>query len=209
MKIGMIGSGNVGSALAGGWIKAGHDICFGSREPNGEKMKALLKQLGVHACAETPPVAARWGEVVVLATPYHAAQSIVQSLGDLGGKVLIDSTNPLGSKMELVVGYTTSAAEQIAGWARNARVVKAYNITGAGNSANPNYPGGKALMLFCGDDADARSVVSRLTSDLGLDWIDFGPLSNARLLEPLGGIWVTLAYKQGFGPNMAFGLLKR
>ncbi len=208
MKIAIVGSGRVGTALAGGWVKAGHDICFGSRDPNGAKVAELLKQLGPHTCADSPAEAARWAEVVVLATPYHAAQSSVQALGDLGGKVLIDTTNVV-SNGQLTVGFTTSGAEQIAGWARNARVVKAFNITGAATMANPQYPDGKASMLFCGDDPAARAVVKGLVADLGFDALEFGELANARLLEPLAMAWIRLAFTLGYGPNIAFRLMKR
>ena len=209
MKIAIIGSGRVGAALAGGWIKAGHDVCFGSREPQGEKITTLLAKLGPHACADTPAGAARWGEVVMLAVPYHATQATVQALGDLGGKVLIDASNPVGAEGQLAVGHNTSAAEQIAGWARNARVVKAFNVTGAGNMANPNFPEGKVSMLFCGDNAADREVVARLIGDLGMDPVDIGPLSQARNLEPMGMVWIGLAFRQGLGPNVAFRLMKR
>jgi 8-hydroxy-5-deazaflavin:NADPH oxidoreductase len=209
MKIAIVGSGNVGKALAEGWVKAGHDICFGSRDPESDKLKGQLKQLGPHACASSPAEAARWAEVVVLATPFHAAQASVQGLGDLHNKVLVDSTNPVGPTGGLAVGYTTSAAEQIAGWAPSAKVVKAFNVTGSGNMLNPRYPQGQAVMLFAGDDAAAKEVVSRLAGDLGFDPVDLGGLSMARYLEPMGMVWITLAYQQGLGRDIAFALLKR
>jgi hypothetical protein len=209
MKIAIFGSGNVGTALAGGWVKAGHEVCFGSREPQGAKISALLARLGPHACADNLAGAARWGEVIVLATPWHTTRAVLEGLGDLGGKVLLDCINPIGADGQLQVGLTTSAAEQIAGWARNTRVVKAFNMTGAGNMANPGYPEGKASMLFCGDDAAARDVAARLIGDLGMDPVDVGPLSMARFLEPMAMVWIGLAYRQGLGPNIAFRLMKR
>lgn len=209
MKIAIIGSGNVGAALASNWIKAGHEITFGTRDVNSDKIKALLANLGAHACADTPAVAAKWGEVVVLATPWQAAQATLAGLGDLGGKPLLDAINPLGANMQLDLGHTTSASEKIAGWASNARVVKAFNVGGAGTMADTHYPDGKPSLFFCGDDADAKKVAAQLAGELGYDPVDCGPLSVARLLEPMAKLWISLAYVQGLGPNVAFRLIRR
>jgi predicted dinucleotide-binding enzyme len=109
----------------------------------------------------------------------------------------------------LALGHTTSAAEAIAQWAQGARVVKAFNSTGANNMLDPNYGGQAASMLICGDDAAAKKVVLDLASELGFDAIDAGALSTARDLEPLAMLWIRLAYVQGLGRNIAFKLLRR
>ncbi len=108
-----------------------------------------------------------------------------------------------------MVGHTTSAGEQVAAWAAGAHVVKAFNSTGAGNMAAPDYGGQKPTMLICGDDAAAKQVVTRLAEELGFEAVDAGPITAARYLEPLAMLWITLAYVRGFGPDIAFKLLKR
>lgn len=109
----------------------------------------------------------------------------------------------------MTIGHTTSAGEAVAGWARGARVVKALNSTGAGNMTDPRYGGERASMFLCGDDGPAKATVSELVRGLGFDVVDAGPLRNARLLEPLAMLWITLAYGLGNGPNIAFRLLRR
>jgi hypothetical protein len=146
--------------------------------------------------------------VVVLATPWDAAQSSIAAAGDLTGKILLDATNPL-QNMKLALGLTTSGAERVASWAVGAAVVKAFNSTGAGNMLNPDYAGQKPTMFICGDDAAAKQVVSGLAEEIGFEAVDAGALTLARYLEPLAGLWITLAYAQGLGPNSAFKLLRR
>ena len=107
------------------------------------------------------------------------------------------------------MGFTTSVAEQIAAAVSGARVVKAFNSTGAGNMDNPDYDGMAASMFICGDDAPAKQVVAQLAQELGFDVVDAGGLTVARYLEPLAFLWVNQAYVQGEGPNIAFKLLRR
>ena len=209
MKIAVIGSGNVGGALGRRWAEGGHDIVFGSRDPEGQKVQALVKSIGSKACATSLADAAKWGEVIVLATPWSAAQQSIQAMGSLNGKILIDTNNPLGPNFTLSVGHTTSAAEQVAGWAPGARVVKAFNVTGSGNMSNPDYGGQKLSMFICGDDAAAKAQVAHLAEELGFDVVDCGALVMARTLEPVAHLWVSLAYAQWLGPNFGFKLLKR
>jgi len=158
--------------------------------------------------------AAAASEVVVLTVPWAAAHDAVRSAGDLTGKVLVDATNPVdmgleGLKQGLLLGHTTSAAEQVAAWARGARVVKAFNITGVGNMHDPRYGSQAATMFLCGDDAEAKAAVTQLGEDLGFEMIDAGPLAIARLLEPLAMLWIHLAVFQGLGPEFAFRLQRR
>src|SRR5690606_34222166 len=110
--------------------------------------------------------AARGSDAVVLATPWHAAEAAIRAAGDLTDSLLIDCTNPLTSDFRtLAVGHTISGAEKVAGWARGARVVKAFNQTGAGNMANPAYPGGRPIMFVCGDDAAGKRIAIELVDD--------------------------------------------
>jgi len=210
MKIAIIGAGNVGGALGKGWAAKGHSVYFGVPEPQSEKTLALLKSIGANARAGNVQDAAANAEIVVFATPWNAAQNAVATAENLAGKIVIDCMNPLAPDLSgLVFGHTTSAAEQVASWAKGARVVKAFNTTGAANMADSRYAGGKPVMCIAGDDAAAKKSVSQLAADLGFDAVDAGPLKNARLLEPFAMLWIYLAVKQGLGPNIAFQLLRR
>ncbi len=209
MKIAILGAGNVGGALGKGWAAKGHSVHFGVPQPQSEKISALLKSIGKNARAGNVHEAAENAEVVVLATPWPAARDAVIAAGKLAGKIVIDCTNPLEPDLSgLTVGHTTSAGEQVAQWATGARVVKAFNTTGAGNMANTHY-GDKEITMCAGDDAAAKSVVMKLAQDLGFEAVDAGPLKIARLLEPFAMLWIYLAIKQGLGPNIAFKLLRR
>src|SRR2546427_551314 len=131
--------------------------------------------------------------------------------GGRGGKILVDATNPLGGGVGegLAVGHTTSGAEQVAGWAPAARVVKAFNTTGWPNMKDPDYAGQPATMLVCGDDEGANRVVADLATSIGFEAIDAGPLRIARLLEPFAMLWIHLALFRGMGTGIAFRLLRR
>ncbi len=210
MKIGIIGTGTVGGTLGKAWAAAGHDVVFGSREPQSGKVRNLLQETGGKARAGSVEEAVASAEVVVLAVPWSAAQKTLRAAGDLDGKVLVDVTNPLAPGMDgLSVGPDTSGGEKVAGWAPGARVVKAFNSTGAENMADPGYGDQRATMFFCGDDADAKGVVAGLGEAIGFEMVDAGPLSNARLLEYLTTLWLQLAIKQGLGRGIAFKLLRR
>src|SRR5262245_46669432 len=125
MKIAIIGAGNVGGALGRGWASAGHEIVFGVREPREAKAQAAARSVGERARAEAVGEAVAAGEVVVLATPWPAARDALTAAGPLRGKILVDTTNPLTPDLSgLVLGHTTSAAEQVAAWSPGARVVK-------------------------------------------------------------------------------------
>lgn len=210
MKIAIIGTGNVGRTLGGRWAKSGHEIIFGARDPRGTKVQQVLASAGANAHAATVREAAAAAPVVVLATPWAATQDVVKSAGNLQGKILVDCTNPIKEGLAgLSVGLTTSAAEQIASWVPGAQVVKAFSTTGTKNMANPLYGSEKITMFICGDDADAKKTVAGLASELGFDVVDTGALLTARYLEPLAMLWVHMAYAAGFGPDIAFKVLKR
>lgn len=210
MKIAIIGAGNVGGALGRGWAAVDHSVSFGVPDPTSDKMRALVNSIGTNARAGTVAEAAANAEAVVLATPWLAAQDAIRAAGSLAGKIVIDCTNPLEPDLSgLVLGHNTSAGEEVAKWAKGARVVKAFNTTGSGNMANTHYDSARPTMCICGDDAAAKASVARLAEDLGFEAVDAGPLRNARLLEPFAMLWIYLAIKQGLGPNIAFKLLRR
>jgi 8-hydroxy-5-deazaflavin:NADPH oxidoreductase len=210
MKIAIIGAGNVGGTLGKGWAKAGHEVVFGVRDTQDAKLQELLATAGARAKATGVREAAASADVIALTVPWSAAQDAVKSIGNLNGKILLDCMNPLKPDLSgLTHGFTTSGGEQVASWAPGARVVKIFNTTGAGNMSNPAYPGGPAVMLYCGDDPAAKKVAAQLASDLGFDPYDVGPLQDARLLEPFALTWIHLAAFQKLGTNFAFRLVKR
>jgi hypothetical protein len=156
------------------------------------------------------PDAVRGAEVVVVATPWNAAEEALRSAGPLAGKVVVDCTNPiLPGLVGLAVGTSESAAERLAATVPDARLVKAFNTTGSANMASPSYGGQRLTMFLCGDDPAARHTVAELARDLGMDPVDAGALAAARYLEPLAMLWIHLAYQQGFGPDFALQLVRR
>jgi predicted dinucleotide-binding enzyme len=210
MKIGIIGSGNVGGALGQRWAAAGHDIKFGVRDTAKPELVALLEKIGVRASAGSVAEAATFGEVVVLTTPWNGTQAAIQSAGNLAGKIVVDCTNPLKADLSgLSIGLDTSGAEQVAQWATGARVVKCFNTTGAENMTNPCFGSDRAVMFLAGDDDAAKAVVLKLGEALGFEMVDAGGLGIARLLEPVAMLWVHLAFKRGIGRDFAFKLLRR
>lgn len=210
MKIGVIGTGNVGKVLGTRWAKSGHQVIFGSRDPQSERIHELLQAAGANARATSAPEAATASEVIVLATPWTGTQQVVQLLGNLSGKIVVDCTNPLEPNLRgLSLGHTASAGELVASWAQGAHVVKAFNMTGAKNMSDPKYGAQSAAMFICGDDAEAKAKVIGLAKELDFDVIDAGPLTVSRYLEPLAMLWIHLAYVQGMGSDFAFAVLRK
>jgi len=120
MRIAIIGAGSVGATLGRAWIKHGEDVIWGLRNPADPKHAALPKER-----VKAPAEAVKEAEVVVIATPWSAAEAAIKSLGSLAGKIVIDCTNPLGmgpDGLQLVLGFNTSAGEQVASWVPGAFV---------------------------------------------------------------------------------------
>jgi predicted dinucleotide-binding enzyme len=212
MNIAILGAGNVGGALGANWAQKGHDIVFGVRDPKAEKVQALLKKIGGKAKAVSPAEAAASADVIVLSTPWPAAEAAIRSMGNLKGKIVLDATNPLTRGPDgigLEIGHAISGGEKVQGWAAGASVFKTLNTTGFGNMANPVFKGVKSVMFVAGDDAAAKPKVMQLVGDLGFEVIDAGPLRNARLLEAHAMLWIDLALARGQGRDFAFGLLRR
>jgi len=210
MKIAIIGAGNVGRTLGNGWAKKGHEIFFGVRNPKDDKTRQLVQSIGTKAQAGTVAEAAAFGQIVVLATPWSAAEAAVRAAGDLRGKTVIDCTNPLKPDFsDLDVGLNTSGAEQVARWAKGAKVFKAFNTTGSNNMADPVINGIRTVMFVCGDDETAKPVVMQLATDIGFDSVDAGKLEQARLLEPWAMLWISLAVRGTLGRDFGFALLRR
>jgi 8-hydroxy-5-deazaflavin:NADPH oxidoreductase len=208
MRIGIVGSGNVGATLGKRFAAAGHQVAFGTRRPESPEMQELAKAAGTRVTSNEE--AARSSEVVVLATPWPATEAAVRGLGDLSGKILLDATNPLKPDLSgLEVGNTSSGGEMVARWAAGARVVKIFNTIGYNVMENPAFGDRAATLFYCGDDAGAKATARELAAGIGFEPVDAGPLTQARALEPLALLWVSLAYVAGQGREIAFQLMKR
>jgi 8-hydroxy-5-deazaflavin:NADPH oxidoreductase len=191
-KITLIGKGHVGAALSEGLRRAGHDV------------RMIGKGGGVKD-------AAAWADVVILAVPYGAIGDVAAELGAAAsGKPVVDATNVLTKEMAMAVGFTTSGAEELQKKLAGAKVVKAFNTVFAQTMNTGTLKGQALFMPVAGDDAAARAAVIGLAKDIGFDAVDAGPLSNARLLEPLGYLNIQLGYvvNKGMGPGIGFALVR-
>ncbi len=210
MKIGVIGSGHVGGTVGTRWAQNGHTVVFSSRNPQSDAMKELLAKNSGNAKAATVEEAVESSDILFLATPWPATQQALEEAGNLNGKILIDAVNPVLPDLSgLECGTSTSAGEMIATWARGAKVVKAMNTVGYNIMDNPSFGADRPAMFYCGDDPEAKQTVKSLVDELGFEALDAGPLKQARVLEPFALLWISLAYPQGFGREIAFKLLRR
>ncbi|MBL8958865.1 MAG: NAD(P)-binding domain-containing protein [Gemmatimonadetes bacterium] len=200
MKIAILGAGRVGTTLGRRFADAGHDVTYAVRDP------AAAKYAGLEPKA-TPAVACADAAIVVLTTPWAAAEAALASAGDLAGKVLIDATNPIGPGMVLTHGTTDSGAEQVARWATGARVVKAFNSIGMEVMANPVFANGRSVLWLCGDDAAAVDAVASLGASIGFEPVRLGPLARARFQEPAALVWITATGTMG--REFSWGVLRR
>ena len=213
MRIGVLGSGDVGRVLGAGLAGLGHDVKLGSRDPGQDKLKAWSKETGPKASTGTFAEAAAFGEIVILATLWTGTKSALDLAGpkNLNGKVLIDATNPLDfSTMPpgLAVSGKDSAGEQVQRWVPRAHVVKAFNVVGNQHMVKPSFPSGPPDMFICGNDDGAKASVTSLGKELGWPVVDMGGIENSRYLESLAMLWI-LYYFQTRNGNHAFKLLKK
>jgi predicted dinucleotide-binding enzyme len=189
-KVGIIGDGNVGSALRRGLERAGYQVRAVGKNP------AEVKETG------------RWADVVILAVPYGAVDDAIGELGDgVVGKTLVDVTNALTGDMQLASGCTTSGAEALQQKARGAKVVKAFNTQFAQHMDSGTLDGQQLTTFAAGDDAAAKQQVIQMARDIGFDAVDAGPLHNARYLEPLGYLNIQLGHVIGLGPQIGLKLV--
>ena len=184
-KIGIVGSGRVGSAIGAAWIKAGHEVMFSSRSIDNDK--ALAAKLGRNARAGTPREAAAFGEVVMISVPYRSLPEVGKDLGELiKGKVVIDTCNPfVGRDGEIATwarekGAGLASAELLPG----ARIVRAFNAIGAARMGTAHEQPGRVGMPIAGDDVQAIALASRLIRDLGYEPVLIGGLAKGKYLMP-------------------------
>ncbi len=214
MKIGILGSGDVGRALGEGFAARGHDVKLGSRTPKKAELRNWLKATKGKASTGTLTEAAAHGEVVLLCVQGAAAEEAIGLAGErnFDGKILIDVTNPLdvskGMPPGLFVGTTDSLAERIQRKLPKARVVKCFNIVNNRTMVHPQMKEGLPDMLICGNDAGAKRRVGGIVKEFG--WgepIDIGGIDGARWLEALVPLWVRVCTAVGSW-GIAFKVLR-
>ncbi len=203
MKVTVIGAGNMGSAFVKQLVRAGHQVSVTARD-NAKAAQVAAANPG----AQAVPVegAAGGADAVVLATGYADAAGALQAVGGLHGKVVIDITNPLTADyMGLTLGYSTSAAEEIAKAAPGAEVVKGFNTVFAQVLAEgADFGNGRTVTVFVASDSErAKQTAASLAVSMGFEVVDAGGLKNARYLEPLAGLNIYLGYGAGLGTAIA------
>jgi predicted dinucleotide-binding enzyme len=196
MKVGILGSGDVGQTLGLGFAQRGHEVTIGSRTPDSKKLRSWTQKAGRNAKAATFSVAAQ-GEILVIAALGTAVDEVIKAAGprNFEGKILIDATNPLdfskGMPPGLFVGVTDSLGERIQRQLPRAKVVKCFNTVPNVLMVGPNLPGGKAEMLICGNDKKAKAAVTEILQSLGWSGaLDVGGIDASRWLEALVPLWV-------------------
>lgn len=210
MNIGIIGPGKMGSGLGRIWAERGHRIIF-SFSRSQDKLNTLARSMK-NARSGTPAEAAEASEVILLSVGWAAVKDAIESAGAMEGRIVIDCTNPLNADASgLVIGHTTSAAEEIARLVPGAKVVKAFNTAFAEvyHSGSRLFGSRRPTMFYCGDDSEAKTIVSRLILEVGFTPVDAGPLKCARYLEPVAMLMIQLAYGQGMGTDTALSLIHR
>lgn len=205
MKIAIIGTGNVGGALATKWAAKGHEINLGVQDTSNFKGKKLLEN--PNTAVYTTQEAVAKSDVILIATPAMAAVEVAQSLGDTKGKFIIDAMNiVMGRGPE---GFNNTSDAILANTATNA-VIKGFNTTGFNNMENPNYAEIAVDMFVAGDSAEGKTIANQLALDAGFEaCYDVGGNDKFFLMEQFANFWINLAMFQGHGREIAFKLLKR
>jgi len=214
MKIGIIGTGAVGQALALGFKKHGHQVMIGSRDP--QKLESWVEQKGEGIRLGTFDECARFGKLVILAVKGSAALEAVKLAGEanLSGKAVIDTTNPIdGSRPPVngVLHFTTSLEsslmEQLQSTYPSVNFVKAFNIVGSAHMVDPSFES-KPTMFICGNNDNAKAEVNDLLEQIGWEPMDMGKVESARAIEPLCMLWCIPGFLRNEW-NQAFKMLRK
>jgi predicted dinucleotide-binding enzyme len=211
-RYGVLGSGVVAQVLAKGLKTHGHDVSIGSREP--DKLAFFRNETGI--TTGTFADVARGAQVIVLAVKGSVAADALRlaAAENLSGKVVIDATNPIAEAppvdgvLQFFTGPNSSLMEQLQREYPAARFVKAFNSVGNASMVNPTFAGGPPTMFICGNDADAKSVVSELLRTFGWEPADMGTATAARAIEPLCQLWCIPAFRDRRSTH-AFKLVDR
>ena len=207
MRIGILGSGLMGAKLGVIFARAGHDAVF-SYARSVEKLKALARDAGPKARAGAPREAVEDADAVLIAVHWSRIDDVLNQAGDLAGKVVVTCCLPMNAaNSELVIAHTSSAAETLAQKLPKAKVVCAFNTVPSEVLFGVFEARRKAVrpsLVYCGDDAGAKTVAAELIRDVGFDPVDAGPLRIARYAEPFALLVAQLAYEGEGGPELAY-----
>lgn len=195
MRIGIIGSGQVGETLANGFLKHGHEVMRGSRDV--EKLAKWKAGSGPKGQVGTFTETARFGDMVVLAVKGSAAEEAVRVAGieALAGKPVLDATNPIADAapvngvLKFFTNLDGSLMERLQRVAPSAHFVKAFSCVGNALMIDPKLAGGPPTMFICGNDANAKQRVTALLEEVGWEALDLGAVEAARAIEPLCMLW--------------------
>ncbi len=212
-NIAVLGSGVVGEVLANGFLKHGHAVMRGSREP--EKLAGWKEKAGPKASVGDFAAAAAYGETVVLAIKGSAAEKVVAGIADrLAGKTVIDATNPIADAppdrgvLRYVTTFDESLMERLQKAAPAAKLVKAFSQVANAWMVNPDFGGVRPTMFICGDDAGAKAATAKILDAFGWDAEDMGGAPSARAIEPLCMLYCIPGLTRGSWTH-AFKLLKK
>ena len=206
MKIAIIGSGNVGGALAQKWVKAGHTVLIGAKFPLSEKNIQLATQIGEDRFTNIA-FAVEQCDVILLATPAMATIEVVKSLGNTNGKIIIDAMNIVMGRGPVGFSNTTDA---ILANTETQDVVKCFNTTGFNNMENTKYGEINIDAFVGGDSIKGKEVAIQMAKDAGFaECYPIGGNDKFQLMEQFAWFWINLAMFQGQGREIAFKLLKR
>jgi predicted dinucleotide-binding enzyme len=209
VKVGVLGSGDVGKSFARAFAALGHEVMIGSRSP--EKLSDFVAEAGAGIRGGTFEETAKFGDMIALATHGGGTTEALRVAGaqNFDDKVVIDATNPLDFSTgapKLFIGFEDSLGEQVQRQLRGARVVKAFNTVGNALFFKPDLPGGPPDMFICGDDENAKRTVGQVCAAFGWGVIDIGGIDGARYLEPMCLTWVLHGIRSGSWTH-AFKLL--
>lgn len=186
--IAILGTGDMGDSFGPRLAEMGYKIVYGSRNPDSEKVVALVEKTGNGASAATNVMAARKADIVFLALPWEPIEQILKRVGDMEGKIIIDLTWPeseVGPDGYYQMIIKPSGAEVIQSWVPKAMVVKAFGTTGTNVIDDPDDAGGLVTIPIASDHRHGKEVTARIAAELGLDPVDAGPLRMARNIEAM------------------------
>jgi predicted dinucleotide-binding enzyme len=207
MRIGILGSGLMGSKLGTIFARAGHDVVF-SYSRSRHKLERLAKDVGKNARVGTPADAAQDADAVLLAVHWTRLDDVLAQAATLSGKVLLTCSLPMSKDdTHMVIGHTTSGAEALAAKVPGAHVVSAFS-TVPSEVLFPVFErrgkGSPPDLIYCGDDEGAKKTAAGLVRDVGFNPVDLGPLSTARYIEPFSLLVAQLAYSISDSPALAY-----
>lgn len=213
MKIGIIGSGDVGKALGRGVAALGHSVMIGSRSPESDDLKLWRDAIGKHALTGSISDAAKYGDVIIVAVNWSGIEDVMRAARpSSAGKIVIDVTNPLefdGTTPRLAVGHDISGGEIVQQLLPDSNVVKTLNFVSYKNMCQPRYFEGTPNMLYCGNNPSAKESVKKLLDSLGWkESSDLGDITQSRILEPLSLLWITYGTVENTQDH-ALSILKR